>query len=88
MLVDLYVLGADVDAPAVRHGFARVDDQRVDDLFDLADIDFRLAEVILDLDRGAQIRAMEREFRRVLQEVRETEATFFKGAPPLEKVSN
>jgi hypothetical protein len=39
-------------------------------LFDLANIDFRLAEVILNLDRGPQIRTVERKFRSVLQEVR------------------
>jgi hypothetical protein len=70
-LVDLYVLGADIDAPAVGHRFPRVDDQCVDNLFDLANIDLRLAEVILNLDRGAQIRTVEREFRSVLQEVRD-----------------
>ena len=58
-LVDLHIFGADVDATAVRHRFPRVDDQSVDDLFDLANIDLSLAEVILNLDRGAQIRAME-----------------------------
>ena len=55
--------------PPLRHRFARIDHQGVDHLLDLAGIDFRFAEVILDLDRGAQIRAVEGEFRGVLQQV-------------------
>src|SRR5437764_12910801 len=54
--LDFYILRRNANDTAVRHGFPRVDHERVDHLFYLAGIDVRFPKLMWNLELGAQIR--------------------------------
>ena len=73
---------------SVRHGFARIDHQRIHDLLDLRRVHLRLPEICRDVHIRAQIRSVERKLRRLLEQLRRSRRLSSSGAPPLEKVSS
>ncbi len=64
----------------MRHGFPRIEDQSIDDLFDLGAIHFRMPEIRRKIDVGAQVRAIKRELSRLRQERRDGDDPFQRGA--------
>src|SRR5947207_1142223 len=69
VLYEYSVARANSNGASLRHGFSCVKHQRIDHLLDLARVDFRLPEIDRDVEVRAQIRSVERELGRMLNQL-------------------